>query len=37
LGDFNEKVLTLMGSTIIAFSHFKNYQVCRKLDCVCHD
>ena len=37
LGDFNEKALTLMGSTIIAFSHFKNYQVCRKLDCVCHD
>ena len=37
LGEFYEKALTLMGSTIVAFSHFKNYQVCRKLDCVCHD
>ena len=37
LGAFNEKALTLIGSCIIAFSHFKNYQVCRKLDCACHD
>jgi hypothetical protein len=37
LGEFNEKALTLFGATVVAYAHFKNYQVCRKLDCNCHD
>ena len=37
LGELGEKGFTLLGSMLIAFSHFKNYQICKKLDCACHD
>ena len=37
LGEFGERGLTLLGSLIIAFSHFKNYQVCKSIDCSCHE
>ena len=37
LGEFGEKALTLGGSILIAYAHFKNYQVCKKLECSCHD
>tara|TARA_Y100001970_G_C14206897_1_gene844614 strand:+ start:456 stop:857 length:402 start_codon:yes stop_codon:yes gene_type:complete len=36
LGDNGEKGLTLLGSVIVAFSHFKNLKICRELDCNCH-
>tara|TARA_B100000214_G_C23922822_1_gene606916 strand:- start:721 stop:1146 length:426 start_codon:yes stop_codon:yes gene_type:complete len=36
-GEFAEKSLTLFGSLIVATSHYKNYQICRSLDCSCHD
>ena len=39
---YNNKVLlglflTFIGSLIVAFAHYKNYQTCRKIDCSCHD
>lgn len=37
LGEFGEKALTLGGSILVAYAHFKNYQVCKKLECSCHD
>ena len=37
LGEFGEKGLTLLGSVLVAYSHFKNYKMCIKLDCSCHD
>ena len=37
LGELGEKGFTLLGSMLVAFSHFKNYQICKKLDCACHD
>ena len=37
LGEFGEKSLTLLGSILVAYSHFRNYQVCKKLDCSCHE
>ena len=37
LGEFGEKGLTLLGSILVAYSHFKNYKMCIKLDCSCHD
>jgi hypothetical protein len=37
LGEFGEKALTLSGSILVAYAHFKNYQVCKKLECSCHD
>ena len=36
LGEFGEKSLTLLGSILIAYSHFKNYKICKTLDCSCH-
>ena len=36
-GEFAEKSLTLFGSLMVATSHYKNYQICRSLDCSCHD
>ena len=37
LGEFAEKSLTLLGSIIVAFAHYKNYQTCKELACDCHD
>jgi len=37
LGGFGEKSLTLLGSTIVAYAHFKNNQICVKLNCACHE
>ena len=36
-GELAEQVLTFLGSLIVAFSHYQNFQTCRKLDCDCHD
>ena len=36
-GEFTEKTLTLLGSLIVASSHYKNYKACKELDCTCHD
>ena len=37
LGELGEKSLTLLGSLMIAFSHYRNYQVCKSIDCTCHE
>ena len=37
LGEFAEKSLTLLGSIIVAFAHYKNYQACKELACESHD
>jgi hypothetical protein len=26
-----------VGSTIVAYAHFKNHQICVKLNCACHE
>ena len=36
-GEFGEKGLTLLGSILVAYSHFKNYIMCIELDSSCHD
>ena len=36
-GELGEKGLTLVGSFLVAYSHFRNYQVCKAIDCNCHD
>ena len=36
-GELGEKSLTVIGASSVALSHFKNYRLCRKLDCEeCH-
>ena len=38
LGEFGEKGLTLLGSTMVMFAHYRNHQICRKLECNnCHE
>ena len=36
-GEFVEKSLTLLGSIIVASSHYKNYKACKELACECHE
>jgi FtsH-binding integral membrane protein len=36
-GEFAEKSLTLIGSIVVAYSHYKKYQACRELACDCHE
>ena len=33
----SEKVLTVIGSCIVAYAHYKNHKVCKELECNCHD
>ena len=37
LGEFGEKGLTLVGSIILAYAHYRNYRTCQNLDCTCHE
>ena len=38
LGEFGEKGLTLLGSIMVMFAHYRNHQICRKLECNnCHE
>ena len=36
LSEYGEKGITLFGSIIVAYSHFRNLQICKELDCDCH-
>ena len=36
-GEVGEKVLTTVGALLVAISHFKNYRLCREVECNdCH-
>ena len=38
LGESGENIVTLMGAILVCYSHFKNHQACKNLDCSsCHD
>ena len=37
LGEWGEKGFTLLGSIFVAFAHFRNHQICKQLDCDCHE
>ena len=37
IGETGERTLTLLGSSILAFSHYKNHRICKELECEeCH-
>ena len=36
-GEFGEKSVTLLGSILVIYSHYKNYQTCKSIDCSCHE
>ena len=33
----SEKVLTVIGSLTVAYAHLRNHQVCKQLECDCHE
>ena len=36
-GEVGEKILTTIGALLVAISHFKNYRLCREIECDdCH-
>ena len=36
-GEVGEKILTTIGALLVAISHYKNYRLCRKVECdSCH-
>ena len=37
LSEIGEQLVTLIGSSLVAYSHFKNYRTCQELDCSCHE
>ena len=37
LGEIGEKSMTLIGSILVAYAHLKNHQLCKELDCTCHE
>ena len=38
VGESGERLLTTVGSLIVAFAHFQNHRVCKNLECDdCHD
>ena len=36
-GEIGEKSLTVLGSLFVIYAHYKNHQICKELDCDCHD
>ena len=36
-GEAGERALTLIGSIIVAFAHYKNHSICKQMECDCHD
>ena len=36
LGEFGEKILTVLGSIIVIIAHIQNHLICRATDCECH-
>ena len=37
LTETNVLIFTLMGSALVVYAHTKNFQLCKELDCDCHD
>jgi len=38
LGELGEQAITLLGSLLLVFAHYQNFQTCKKLECAdCHE
>ena len=33
----SETILTIFGSFLVSFAHYKNYKLCNHMDCNCHE
>ena len=36
-GETGEKLFTILGSVFVVFAHYKNHQICKEINCSCHD
>ena len=36
-GEIGEKSLTLLGSLFVIYAHYNNHQICKELNCDCHN
>lgn len=36
-GESVERIATLFGSALVVLAHYKNHQVCKKINCDCHE
>ena len=36
-GETGERLFTFAGSLLIVFAHYKNHQVCKEINCDCHE
>ncbi|CAI8404603.1 MAG: Uncharacterised protein [Hyphomonas sp. TMED17] len=36
-GETGELFLTIFGSVLVIYAHIRNQQICREIDCLCHD
>ena len=38
LSELGEQAITLMGSLLLVFAHYQNFQICKRLECGdCHE
>ena len=37
IGENAELILTIIGSLMVITCHYRNYQICKKVNCDCHD
>ena len=37
LGENGELVMTMFGSILVVYCHYKNYQICKQSNCDCHE
>ena len=36
-GETGEILFTILGSVFVVFAHYKNHQICKEINCSCHD
>ena len=36
-GEMVERLFTLVGSILVVFAHYKNHQICKEINCECHE
>jgi hypothetical protein len=36
IGSNAQRVLTMIGSLMVIFCHYRNYKICKKVNCECH-
>ena len=36
-GKTGEILFTILGSVFVVFAHYKNHQICKEINCSCHD